>query len=309
MNIEVAQSFYQEYFEYLPKGFDDIYLFLANSGEIYCFLAYLAKACIKKTNSKNPLFVAGKPYHKDIINMFFPGSRYAYFDIYLKEERLNSLPDFWEFDGHKHFQIFSGRHFSSVNSNLGTVHYFDEMLKTLNIPREEVSIITPVIKPEYEAKSLEKAKSIGLKLEKFVIISPEALTTKPMPDSFWINLTKKLYLNGYDVFLNKTKPSNITAKHCDMKFSELYALARISKGIVSLRSGISEFLSQCGAKNIAVCPRFHWSPVLTAKQCLDAYTIMKLPFIDKNLNFELNPDLYETENELIDNIVQLINEK
>ena len=40
---------------------------------------------IKKNNAQNPLFVATKPYHEDIISMFFPKARSIYFDMYLKQ--------------------------------------------------------------------------------------------------------------------------------------------------------------------------------------------------------------------------------
>jgi hypothetical protein len=111
---------------------------------------------------------------------------------------------------------------------------------------------------------------------------------------------------GYDVFVNSVKSSSIKGKTYNLSFSELFALAGFSKAVVSLKSGVSEFLIPSKTKNVMLCPRFHWSPLLTANQCIEAYSAMKLPFIDKNLNFELNTELYSSELKLIENIMQLI---
>ena len=68
--MDSLESFYKEYFKYLPNEFDNAYILHANSGEAYCFLAYLAKACLKKDGAEKPLFVATKGYHEDIIEIF-----------------------------------------------------------------------------------------------------------------------------------------------------------------------------------------------------------------------------------------------
>ena len=306
MYDEVLKSFYKEYFQYLPGNFDDIYILHSNSGEAYCFLAYLAKAVIKKNNAQNPLFVATKPYHEDLISMFFPKARSIYFDMYLKERRLDILGDSWEYEGHKFLNIFTSRHFNTVNLNLGSIHYFDAMLNTLNLTPTDVVKNLPKANAKSKKEVLKIAEKIGLNLDKFVIIAPEALTTNPMSPLFWESLRRELQKLGYDVFLNATKPTTINCKTSNLSFSELFALATMAKACVSLRSGVSEFLIPTKTKNLVLCPRFHWSPSLTAEQCINAYTIMKLPFVDKKLNFELNPDSYSSEASLINHIIEII---
>ena len=299
-------AFYKEYFQYLPKGFDDVYILHSNSGEAYCFLAYLAKALIKKNNAQNPLFVATKSYHDDIIKLFFPKARSVYYDMYLKEPRLELLGDSLEYNGHKFFPIFSNRHFNSVNADLGNLHYFDAMLNTLNLTIDDVSKPTPKISTKTKRNMLSIAENIGLNLDNFVIIAPEALTTNTMPNEFWNELIRQLYKQGYDVFLNVAKPTNIKCKTTSLSFSELFALATFAKGCVSLRSGVSEFLIPTKTKNIVLCPRFHWSPALSASQCINAYSILKLPYIDKKKNFELNPEMYSGNSILINHILEIL---
>lgn len=306
MVLSVADSFYREYFEFLPKGFDDVYILHANSGEVYCFLAYLAKAHIKKTGAQNPLFVATKPYHEDIIKLFFPKARYVYYNMYLTEPRLGILGDAWTSQGHNFWQIFSQRHFNTVNSNLGQIHYFDAMLSTLGLTREDVT--KPVVKiPVSEKKEVTKiAEKIQLNTDKFVIIAPEASTSNLLPISFWRTLVKELYSRGYDVFLNATKLNEIKAKTHTLSYTELFLLSSMAKGVISLRSGVSEFLIPSKAKNITLAPRFHWSPALTAEQCIRAYSVMKLPFIDTNQVHEINPELYLSEDNLVKEIINLL---
>ncbi len=305
MNTGIIESFYRDYFANFPKNFDDAFILHANCGEVYDFLAYLAKPLIEKSNIRKPLFIAGKPYHTDIVGLFLPDARCRYHDLYLKEPRLNILGDYWEYDGHRFWQIFSPRHFSSVNSNLGNTHYFDAMLKTLNLDRNEASKPFVTISEELKNNVISIAERIGLDIENFVVLAPEALTSSPLPVSFWKNLVRELNKNGYDTFLNiANNSSEIQAKSHNLSLSELFALTSMSKGVVSLRSGLSEFLIPSKAKNIILCSKFHWSPILTAEQCIKAYSVYGLPFINTKQVVEINVEKYPTETELIKYVIE-----
>ena len=109
--------------------------------------------------------------------------------------------------------------------------------------------------------------------------------------------------------LNVTNPTDLNCKKYDLSYKELFALTTLSKGVISLKSGLSEFLLTSGVKNIVLAKRFHWSPVLTAQQCLEAYSIMKLPFVDTKCHFEINTELYRDEKSLIDYILQILDTK
>ena len=307
MNESTIESFYKEYFQYLPHEFDGAYILHANSGEIYCFLAYLAKAHIKKNNIQKPLFVATKPYHKDIIKLFFPKEPYIYYDMYQKEPRLNTFEDSFEYGNYRFYQIFSTRHFDEVNSNVGKIHYFDAMLNTLDIKRDEVSLSLPKLGAKTKKDVIKIAEKIGLNIDNFVILAPEApLTINPMPSTFWNSLVRELDWNDYDIFVNAIKPTEIKGKTCNLSLSELFALCTYAKAVISLRSGVSEFLIPTKTKNITLCPRFHWSAALSAQRCIDAYSLMKLPFIDKKQVYEINTELYPNEKELIKMVTEII---
>jgi ADP-heptose:LPS heptosyltransferase len=180
------------------------------------------------------------------------------------------------------------------------------MLSTLGLTREDVT--KPVVKiPVSEKKEVTKiAEKIQLNTDKFVIIAPEASTSNLLPISFWRTLVKELYSRGYDVFINATKLNEIKAKTHTLSYTELFLLSSMAKGVISLRSGVSEFLIPSKAKNITLAPRFHWSPALTAEQCIRAYSVMKLPFIDTNQVHEINPELYLSEDNLVKEIINLL---
>ena len=67
--ISIIEEFIQKYARYFNKKYDDIYILNANSGEAYLTLTYILDALIKRNQSKNPLLVATKKYHVDIIKM------------------------------------------------------------------------------------------------------------------------------------------------------------------------------------------------------------------------------------------------
>ena len=305
MNYDVIESFYKDYFANFPKNFDSVFILHANCGEIYDFIAYLAKPIFQKYNTQKPLFIATKPYHTDIASLFLPDVRCRYQDLYLKEPRLSILNDYWEYEGFKFQQIFSPKHFNAVNSNPGCIHYFDAMLKTLDLKREDVSKPSPIISKKLKNDVIEIAKRIDLNIDNFIILAPEALTSSQLPISFWKNLSNTLRKNGYDVFLNITNTRfDIQAKTHNLSFSELFALATMSKGAISLRSGLSEFLIPSKAKNIILCTKFHWSSELTAEQCIKAYSVYGLPFVNKKQVQEINVEKFSTEIELIKYIME-----
>ena len=87
---------------------------------------------------------------------------------------------------------------------------------------------------------------MGLNLDNFVIISPEANSCKLLPEEFWKDLISQLKIQGFDIFVNISLDlfgsNDIDYKSCYLTYSEAYALATRAKKIYSLRSGFTEFL-------------------------------------------------------------------
>jgi hypothetical protein len=248
--VSLLNIFKKEYFKYFDKKYDDIYILRANSGEIYLTLTYLIDALIKKNGSKNPLLVATQKYHVDIIKMICPDIPY----VYSKKWHIRINGTTFNIDNFRFFLLFDSRHFKQVELDikenpLGQHHYFKSILNKLELTENDISMRKMVVPPEDERSMLDKIAKIGLNINNFVFLAPEAQSCKLYDEDFWVELINRFQEKGVDVFVNlveddiKLKGAK-DYKTCDLTFSEAFALAKHSIKIVSLRSGFTEFLLQ-----------------------------------------------------------------
>ena len=309
----IIETIYKKYLK--NTDFDDAYILQANSGEIYLFLTYLAKSFIKKNASQKPLFIATKKYHLDLLKLFIPEAKY----IYIKNlDNLYIKNDFWKIANHNFYILFSNNYFNRVDNSvkydtLGTTHYFENMVKTLGLNTNDYSYIPAQINETQTAIVNKKVKNINLNLNNFVILAPEANTCTELPKTFWIQITDLLHKAGYDVFLNIVNPENNikTCKYINLTYTESYILAQKAKAIISLRSGLSEFLLQTGAVNISIYTKFknkgHTS--FDVEHGIAGFTMLKIPFTDKEKIFELNTEKFNNYDDLAEKIMSLMNKE
>ena len=132
----------------------------------------------------------------------------------------------------------------------------------------------------------QEIKNIGLNIEKFVLISPEANSCELLKNSFWVNLINDLTQQGYDIFVNiATDCVNLDGakyKTCKLSYSEAYTLALRAKKIYSLRSGFTEFLLDTKVPMEVYYTKFRNNNI-TAEQIHNEYGLLKIP--------GTNPDL------------------
>lgn len=119
-------------------------------------------------------------------------------------------------------------------------------MNKLGMTESDLTYRKVMIHLEDERSMLEKVSKTGLNLDKFVFIAPEAQSCKLYDEDFWCELINQFQAKGYDVFVNLVEDdvklkSAIDYKTCDLNFAEAFALARRSKKIVSLRSGLQNF--------------------------------------------------------------------
>lgn len=303
-----AKLFFKNNLKKVKDEYDDVYILHSNSGEIYLFFAYLAKAFIKKNQSQHPLFVATQKYHIDILQMYYPEAKY----IFIDELRLKTQSDVWNMPKHRYFILFSGNHFEKVekdikNSEIGRVHYLSSMLKTLNLTEEDFS------KPEVEysidsqnvlSKAIDKMK---LDVSNFIILAPEAMTCEDLPITFWQKLVNELKSRNFDIYLNITNPKNYIngCKNYKLGFKEAFFLAQKAKAVISLRSGFSEFLLPTEIPNISIYTKFRRkSPnAFSVAKGIEGFSLLKMPFVDKNKVCEINAELYKNEDELVKQVI------
>lgn len=308
----ILDKFKHRYFKYFNNKHDDIYILKANSGEIYLTLVYILDVLLKKNNSKSPLLVATHKYHVDMINMICPDIPYVYIDNYWAQ----ISDDSFIIDNFRFFLLYSYPHLSQVEKNIksktpGEYHYFYSKLNRFNIDEKELSMRKVILPAEYETSMLKKISQIGLNLDKFVFLAPEACSCERYDNDFWVVLINNLQAKGYDVFVNLTS-DNIDFrgakgyKTCFFTFGEAFALAKRSKKIVSLRSGFTEFLLQTNVPIDVLYTKFRRRYLLDD---IDSYHIMagfgitQLPFIDKSKITEFN--MFEVSSkQCIDSICQ-----
>ena len=115
---------------------------------------------------------------------------------------------------------------------------------------------------------------------------------------FWLELISKFQSKGYDVFMNLTGKefeleNTLSYKTCNLTFSEVFALARLSKKIISLRSGLTEFLIQTGVSMDVLYTKFKQRPIfaeMDTKYIMSGFGIKQIPMTDKYNIREFNMD-------------------
>ncbi len=309
--LSLKERFKKLYFKYIDEKYDDIYILNANSGEIYLFLTYLVDAFIIKKSSKNPLLIATKKYHLEMIKMLCPEIPAIYLNNFNAEIKFSTF----DIDKFKFYMIFNNGYFKQVefaikNNTINTYHYFTYMCEELKMKENEINFRNPVLSYENEASMLKKIENLKLNLDNFVFIAPEAQSCMLLDNSFWVSLIKSFKEKGYDVFVNLVDNSvDLTGaeyKSCFLTYSEVFALAQKSKKIISLRSGLTEFLVQTNIPVDVLYTKFrnrHFYDDMSVEQVMSGFSIRKLYNVNPKLINEYNFQNYARQ-DLINEITK-----
>ena len=86
-----------------------------------------------------------------------------------------------------------------------------------------------------------------------------------------------------------------------MNYQEIFELAKKAKAVISLRSGLTEFLLPAEIPNITVYTKFRNRRkfAFSAEKTMHAYTMHKFPFVNHDLICELNIENYQNDDELL----------
>ncbi|MBQ7286716.1 MAG: hypothetical protein IJW73_03040 [Candidatus Gastranaerophilales bacterium] len=297
---------YNKIFKNIKNEYDDIYILNSNSGEMFLFFAYLAKNFLEKNSSKNPLFVALDDYHKDIIEIFFPKANY----INCNNLKITTTDNSFTYGKNRFFICFSKKHFEktecAIQSNAS--HYYTEIKDTLGLTNENEPTIS--YEKEVDDNLIKKLNVIKLNLDNFILLAPEAKSCKELPISFWKNLAEKLKEKGYDVYLNIINSNNKIngLKSTKLNLKEIFYLAKKARAIVSLRSGLSEFLLPTKTPNFAIYTPFRRikNSSFKVETLINGFSMHKIPFVDNSKIKEFNYEKYQTSDELINEILNNI---
>ena len=222
--------------------------------------------------------------------MICPDIPYVYIDYVY----VNIRGDEFQIDNMKFIKIFSGEHFRRVEDYLKegnlNAHYFYSILDTLNISINEINI-RPMQTIEKSRKSmLKKINKLGLNLDKFVFISPEANSCEYLENSYWKGLIKNLQKEGYDIFVNmlsdKVDLSDLNYKSCKLTYSEAYELVKFAKKVYSLRSGFTEFLLDTKVPMEVYYTKFR-NNTITAELIQSGFGMSRIPGVDMSIIDEI----------------------
>jgi len=292
--------FYKKYLKNLNFEYDDVYIFNSNSGEIYLFFAYLYKTVLRKNKTAQPLFIVTQPIHDDIIKMYCPDAKY----LILKNFNFPFQSKLFEYCGHRFYLIFPCEYFEKMElkiKNGEKVHYLSCMLKEFDMDINECERPAPVLISTQNL--ISKTDKIQLNLDNFIILAPEAQTCTELPLIFWRNLSRKIQEKGFDIFLNITNPQNDIpdCKSCYLDYTELYSLASRAKAVISLRSGLSEFILPTNVPNISIYTKFRNrkpDAEFSVDKGIAGFSMTKIPFVNKDNIVEINADNFSALNEL-----------
>lgn len=307
--FHLAAPIFNKYLKKVKNDYDDIYILNANSGETFLFFAYLSKAFLEKNKSQKPLFVATKKYHIDIIKLYYPDAQYIYINnIKIKTRSCASV-----FKGHNIYTIFNNEHYQKIeidikNNEINSIHYLKSMLETLGLTENDYYNLKPIIPTAVENSVQNKINEINLDLNNFIIIAPEALTCDDLSPDFWLKLTASIRQLGYEIFINITDIKNNIegCKSIPLSYQEIFCLAQKAKAIVSLRSGLTEFLLPTMTPNIAIYTKFRKRKAeksFNVDKTIAGFSMLKFPFISKNSIVEINADKYLNEDDLMKDVL------
>lgn len=295
--ISLLDEFKKSYFKYFNKEHDDIYILKANSGEIYLTLTYVIDSLINKNRSKRPLLVATEKYHVDIIRMICPDLPY----IFIKKFKFKVVGTSFKIENFRFFMLFDSVHFRQVeidikSNEVGQHHYLKSILNKFEMTEDDLQMRKINVLHSDEQTMLEKVNKTNLNLNKFIFLAPEAQSCKLYDEDFWIILINRLQERGYDIFVNLVQ-TNINLKNavdfktCNLSFAEAFALAKRAKKIVSLRSGLTEFLLQTEVPIDVLYTKFRHRHIFND---IDSYHVMSgfgikyIPFVDTKKIQEFN---------------------
>ena len=290
----LGKLFCKEY-KKLLSNHDDVFILHANIGESVIFLR-LARAYFKKMGSKTPLIIGLQNYHRDLVKMLLPEANVEI----IKRIKISMYSDGFSEEGHNVRLIFPKSHYDKVEADLRdknapVKHFVDQILLKLGLNKSDFSDEEVHIEESVKTSLLKKVQKIGLNIDKFIFISPEANTCEAYDRTFWYNLKQESEKEGIDVYCNTRacNPDFKGFKHCDLNLCEAYYLASRAQKIIGLRSGILDLLALSGKPIIALYTKARKRPafdMLTLDEMLEGFNMKNVVNVT-----EYNTDKFNRE--------------
>ncbi|MGN1152896.1 MAG: hypothetical protein ACI4S3_02625 [Candidatus Gastranaerophilaceae bacterium] len=274
------------------------------SGELYIVLNLMNKL-MQDIPQQEILFVADKKFKIKLCKLWYPKIDCC---LIKKLDLFINKQEHFKHKGVNFYSIFTTDHYLKQDEliNKEGIHYYEYILQDLKIDND-----APLTLPQVSNQVQNKIKSYikQKNISNLIIISPEANTCDQLSILFWQKLCDQLRNRKYDVFLNITKIENYI-QDCYLNFfthEELIELAKCSKGIIGLRSGLIEILSTVGVSIHCLYspfPKRGKLKAMSSKKALSGFSLTKLPGVNKKFIYE-----YDTNKISEDKLLELIIEK
>ncbi len=313
----IKECFFDNILVQLDGDYDDIYVYrMVAIGDAY-FFSLMLKNLIKKKGSGRPVIVSLNQNSAEVFRMFSP-------DVVCKTVNFNkrlALEIFYNDIENNGFEYKGKRFFSYINKELiynihrdvrnsiknndGNFSFIHHLQKYYALFERNFSY--PVISSVAKKNVLDFIRSSGLNINKFIFLSPLASSNCSYDIVFWKSLCAHLRSKGYDVFLN-SYVNNLEIEDCVCNLfglEETYYLAGLSKGIISLRSGLNDFLSTVDVPQHILYTKFRCDVVSSADENIKQFSLKYLPAVNTDNLFEYNTETqtyYELENSILERI-------
>lgn len=129
---------------------------------------------------------------------------------------------------------------------------FDFVCETLKVDSDKMKFVHPVGNADISNYLLEK----NLQCD-FIMIFPDAQSMILLTDGFWLKLVEGLQEKGYKVFVNGKDTKYLDTVTDFLDLEQTFALAKKSKGIIGMGSGIAMMLAQTGINGDYIYTEFH----------------------------------------------------
>lgn len=276
----------------IDKNYNKIFILRSHLGEAYVFLKFIINELIEPTD--RPLIITDRQNHIELIKMFGLD-----IDTHLVKKYKYEINEPFFTLGHQKYYVIYGIDFyiNAENRIKSTnTHYMNIIFEHFNLTKSCLSKTgINKIKISEDARKFVNDYIIRHNIGKYIFLSDTAATCKNIDETFWDNLQNRL-----DMTIIKNSP--------ELSIEEAFELAKRSHLIITLRSGLSEILSETGNLHVVIYTDFRersrFNP-LNKSRVINGYSLKKISASNKNI-FEIEYDKTK-ENQIINGIEKLIN--
>ena len=235
----------------------DEFVFLSSTGIGDLYLKLILINGLKKTLNTNKISIGYlKSKHLGVINLFKNNIYKVYKltenEIYLLSEE--SAKPALGCISHPYFTITT---FQSIGFNNFT--FLDLIKIQFNIPLEFNDYTMPNVSQDIENKVIGNMNLLGIERNKAILISPNAVSFKPLSEDFWIKIVDKLLMTNYKVLmLDSTEyfrnHQNDNLICIDFPLEEAITICEYCGNFIGYRSGFCDLIISTKSRKVIVYP-------------------------------------------------------